>query len=273
MQYLTMDIKNEHSQDYAALYLCLLDNSPEMLTEERPMIIVCPGGGYHFTSDREAEVIALQYLAMGYHAAVLRYSVAPARFPAAIMELGRAVALIRANAGEWYVNRNQIVVTGFSAGGHLAASYCTFWNQAWMAEGLGVTSESLRPNGAILSYPVISSGEYGHQGSFKNLLGEDYEKRKEEFSLEKYVGEQVPRTFIWHTYEDQLVPVQNSLMYADALVKNHIPVEFHLFEKGVHGMALGNRQTASTALNTTTAAPCSAWIEMVHKWMEGWMQA
>ena len=147
--------------DYAACYLYLIDDSEAINIRTRPMIVVCPGGGYSFTSDREADIVALQFLSMGYHAAVLRYSVAPAVYPTAILELAATVLQIRSHAEEWNVNPDQIVVTGFSAGGHLAASYCMFWNQKWVAESLHTESESLRPNGMILAYPVITSGEYG----------------------------------------------------------------------------------------------------------------
>ena len=85
------------------------------------------------TSDREAELVAMQFLAFGYHAAVLRYSVAPSVYPAAVLELGRAIRLIRQHAEQWKVNTDQIVVSGFSAGGHMAASYCVAWNQKWLA--------------------------------------------------------------------------------------------------------------------------------------------
>ncbi len=265
MRYETLNIKNGDSLDYAALHLYLLDDSPEIAIKKRPMVIVCPGGAYAFTSDREAEIIALQYAAFGYHAAVLRYSVAPAVFPTAILELGRAVALVREHAKDYHVDPEKIVVSGFSAGGHLAASYGVFWNQDWMAQSLGTTKLQLRPDGLILGYPVITSGEYSHQGSFMNLLGDAYEEKKEELSLEKCVGKQVPRTFIWHTFADQAVPVQNSLLFVSALTACQVPVEFHMFETGEHGLALANRLTNS--VNPAAAA----WTGLVHQWMENWL--
>lgn len=267
MKFEKFDVAGEGSQEYAALYAYLLDDSPELAIEERPMVIVCPGGGYGMTSDREAEIVAMQFLAFGYHAAVLRYSVAPSVYPAAILELGRAVNLIREHAQEWMVNSDQIVVSGFSAGGHMVASYCVAWNQKWMAEKLLVESKKLKPNGLILGYPVITSGEYAHQNSFENLLGEEYEAKKEEMSLENLVNEDVPRTFIWHTYEDGAVPVQNSLLMVNALVAHHIPTEYHMFEKGDHGLSLANR--ISQSANGSGIQPgCEKWIELVHQWME-----
>lgn len=270
MLYEKFDVRNDLSMDYAALYLYLQDHSADIAIEQRPMVIVCPGGGYAFTSDREAEAIALQFLAQGYHAAVLRYSVAPALYPAALLEVGKSVALIREHAGEWHVHPDQIVVCGFSAGGHLAGSYCMFWSEKWVAEALSRETEELRPNAMILGYPVITSGEYAHRDSFKCLLGEAYEEKQGALSLENCVNADTPRAFLWHTYEDGAVPVQNSLFLAQAMAKQHIPVELHIFEKGSHGLALANRLTQGHGGSTIEPA-AAQWVELVHKWMEGWI--
>ena len=269
MNYITFDIKNSGSQDNAALYLYLLDDSPSIAIHKRPMIVICPGGGYAFTSDREAEIVALQFCAMGYHAAVLRYSVKPAVFPTAILEVGKSVALIREHAAEWFVDSEKIVVLGFSAGGHLAASYGTHWNQDWVKESLQKESEVLRPNAMILGYPVITSGEFAHIASFKNLLGENYEAKKASLSLENCVTENTPRAFVWHACADAIVPVQNSLLFANALLAQGIPVEFHIFEKGGHGLSLANRLTGYDDNGLERAA--QAWITLVHRWMENWI--
>ena len=265
-----IDVRNGGSMEYAALYTYILDDSPEIGISKRPAVIVCPGGGYGMTSDREAEIIAMQFCAMGYHAAVLRYSVAPARFPAAFLELGKAVQTMRQNAEKWHVDPERTVICGFSAGGHMAGSYGTFWAEDWAGQALGADREQLRPNGMILSYPVITSGSYAHADSFKNLLGDEYEAKKESLSLEKHVNENVPRTFLWHTAEDDCVPVQNSLLYAAELAAHHIPVELHIFEKGGHGLSLGSRLTCNKdgyGLNPT----CGKWLDLVHTWMENWL--
>lgn len=270
MRYLTFDVRNSESQDYAALYLYLLDDSPAIDIHKRPIVLVCPGGGYAGTSDREAEIVALQFCAMGYHAAVLRYSVAPAVFPAAILEVGKSVALIRENAGEWFVDQEKIVILGFSAGGHLAADYCTHWHQEWMAKSLSKDIQSLRPNAMILGYPVITSGEFIQKDSFQNLLGEQYETMKDKFSLEKCVTENTPKAFIWHTWEDGCVPVQNSMLFVSALLEHRIPVEYHIFERGGHGLSLVNRLTGCNGNGPERAA--EEWIPLVHRWMENWIQ-
>jgi len=270
MRYLTFDVRNSDSQDYATLYLYLLDDSPSISIHKRPIVLICPGGGYAGTSDREAEIVALQFCAMGYHAAVLRYSVAPAVFPAAILEVGRSVALIRENATEWFVDQEKIVILGFSAGGHLAASYCTHWHQEWMAKRLSQDSQTLWPNAMILGYPVITSGEFIQKDSFQNLLGEQYEAKKDRLSLEKCVTENTPKAFIWHTCEDGCVPVQNSLLFVSALLEHNIPVEYHIFEKGGHGLSLVNRLTECNGNGPEHAA--EEWIHLAHRWMENWIE-
>ena len=121
----------------------------------RPVILICPGGAYRMTSDREAEAIAVRFMSMGYHTAVLRYSVAPAVYPVALRQLAEAVSLLRRRSGEWMIDSNKILVMGFSAGAHLAASLGVFWNNRKIVDELAMEPEIIRPNGMILCYPVI----------------------------------------------------------------------------------------------------------------------
>ena len=211
-----------------------------------PLVLICPGGGYAMTSNREAEPIALQFNSMGYQAAVLRYSCAPAVYPTALCELAQSVKLIREHAEEWSVNAEKIIVMGFSAGGHLAASYGVFWNEPWLAEKTQCDKKLLEPNGLVLCYPVISSKEeIAHQDSIKNLLGESYPEMKEQVSLEDKVGKHTPKTFLWHTFTDPVVPFWNSFRFAEALGKAGVPMEYHLYPQGGHGLSLANEQTAN----------------------------
>lgn len=162
-----------------------------------PLVLICPGGGYAMTSNREAEPIALQFNSMGYQAAVLRYSCAPAVYPTALCEVAQSVKLIREHAEDWNVDAEKIIVMGFSAGGHLAASYGVFWNESWLTEKMQCDKQLLKPNGLVLCYPVISSKEeIAHQDSIKNLLGESYPEMKEQVSLEDKVGKHTPKTFL-----------------------------------------------------------------------------
>ena len=213
----TFDIKNENSQEYARLNTYLISHSDSIKTETRPLIILCPGGGYWFTSEREGEMLALQFVAAGFHAAILWYSVKPATFPTALLELAKSVELVRKHAKEWYVDPDKIVVEGCSAGGHLAASYGVFWHEDFVSNKLQVSKDILKPNGMILSYPVITSGEFAHRGSFNNLLRDQYtEEMLEKTSLEKQVNEYVPRAFIWHTYENLADGVASGFVFEDS---------------------------------------------------------
>lgn len=270
MRYEIIYLSDAKHQSGAALYAYILDPSEELAVNCRPMVVVCPGGAYGKTSDREAELVALQFCAMGCHAAVLRYSVAPeARYPAALLELGKSIAAIRDHASRWNVDPQKIAVAGFSAGGHLAANYCMFWKRDWVAETLETDTSVLQPNAMILGYPVITAGEYAHHGSFHNLLGDRYEELKDELSLECQVNRDVPPAFIWHTFEDAAVPVQNSIMLVEALAAQRIPVEFHLFPTGGHGLSLGNWLTQGRS-GFGVEPSCASWIGLVRVWLEHW---
>ncbi|MGB8453917.1 MAG: alpha/beta hydrolase [Anaerocolumna sp.] len=129
-----IDIQVEGSQPDTKLYTYLLDNSSEINPNGvRPVVVVCPGGGYAMTSDREAEALAIKFMSMGYHAVILRYSCAPAVYPTALLELASVISLLRNKAEKWHINKDKIIVQGSSAGGHLAASYGVFWKEGFLA--------------------------------------------------------------------------------------------------------------------------------------------
>lgn len=253
-----------------------LNVTESFTVQERPLILVCPGGGYHFTSEREAEIIAMQFNAMGYHTAVLRYSCKPAQFPTALLELSRAVAHLRAHAQKYMIDPERIAVLGFSAGGHLAASLGVFWNTEWFAKireeaGVALTAQEIKPDGLILAYPVITSGEYAHRDSFTDLLGEERAKDSwwlEKMSLEKQNLKDVPPVFLWHTSYDSSVPLENSLYFATQLIKARKPLEYHIFPGDVHGISLADWRTRSEKRMEDTAAV--QWIGLVHTWLEKW---
>ena len=250
----------------AARLDCYLQQ-PQNIPVPRPAVIVCPGGGYRYTSTRESESIAMQYLAAGMQAFVLYYHCAPAVFPCALLELAKSVSIVRSHAAEWNIDPDKILVVGFSAGGHLAASIGCFWNQEFVYGPLGLTAEDIRPNGNILGYPVITSGEFAHRGSFDMLCaGLDQEKYLALTSLENQAGSQNPPTFIWHTNEDQAVPVENSFLYVSALRKAKVPVEFHMYAHGWHGLSLANDETKC---EKDRAVPkVQSWMELSIIWIK-----
>lgn len=262
----TYPIKAEGSGDQARLDTYLISYSENIAMHRRPLILICPGGGYNHVSDREAEMFALQWNAYGYHAAVLRYSVAPAVYPTALLELGKAMVMIKEHAEEWDIDPDKIILEGSSAGGHLAASLGMFWNRSFLEEKLGTDSKMLQPAGMILNYPVISSGPYAHEDSFRKLLGDRYEEMREELSLENQVSVDTPPAFLWHTNEDNTVPAENSLLLAMEMRKHHIPVELHLYTKGGHGLALADERTMGREGNGIEPE-CRSWMELAYCWM------
>jgi acetyl esterase/lipase len=266
MLYKEFKISEEGSLDYAKLTVYIQEYSESIAIEKRPLILICPGGGYAYTSDREAEPIALTFMAAGFHTAILRYSCAPARYPVALTEVSRCFKIIRDNASDWHVDSDKIMIMGFSAGGHLAANYCCEWHDSDFAgKYVDENVENLRPNGLILGYPVITSGEYAHRGSFENLLGEREKELSEKVSLEKQVNEYVPKTFIWATFTDGSVPVENTLLFAKALKEKNINTEMHIFPVGGHGLALANELTL-TNQKTENVKECQIWTDLAITW-------
>lgn len=237
--------------------------------KKRKTIVICPGGGYEFTSDREAEPIALNFISKGFNAIILRYSLKPNRFPKALLELASVINYTRSKSNEWNVDNDKIVVCGFSAGGHLAGSIGVLWNDKLINENLNISNENVKPNGLILCYPVINGLEYANKWSFDSLLGEDAsEKRRRELSLEELVSKDTPKTFLWHTFDDDAVPVENSLLFANSLRKNNIPFELHIYPSGVHGLGLANELTASKGECKHINPHVSTWFDLVVEWIE-----
>lgn len=206
----------------------------------RPMLVIFPGGGYHFCSDREADPIASAYLASGFSTCILRYSVRtspdePALGDLPLQEAAETVRYVRAHASDWSIDPDKITVIGFSAGGHLAASLGVHWNRPSRLPSAGA---SCRPNGLILAYPVITAGELTHRGSIENLTGiEGFSSQDSLYNIPSYVGADMPPAFIWHTFADELVPVENSLELASAMRRAGRPFALHIFPCGQHGLS------------------------------------
>ena len=227
---------------------CYLLAAPEEIPAqmEKPMVLVCPGGGYAYRSARESEPIAMHLLAAGFHVAIVNYSVAPHRFPTSALELAWCIREVRRHAAEWHVKPDSISVMGFSAGGHLACTLGTIWHDPLFTDALGGDAEEWKPNAQVLCYPVITMGEFTHEGSRENLLGENPDEgMATELSFENRVRHYTVPTFIWHTVEDGSVPVENSLQYARKLRKHGISFEMHLYEVGGHGLATCDARSAT----------------------------
>lgn len=282
MKYEVIDMKIAHSVQ-ATLTIYAHEDYPEVYGERnRPMIVICPGGGYEHVSPREGEAIALQFMTTGAHAAVLRYDVSGqgAEFPQHLLELAASVAYVRKHAAEYCIDPDKILVAGFSAGGHLAASLGCFWKEKWLEELMqaetGATMKDYQPNGEILAYPVITSGEFAHRGSFVKIMGSEAEQGyaglsatelEEKLSLENQVTSDFPQTFMWHTFEDGAVPLENSLFFAEALRKAGVNFEYHVFPHGGHGYALATKETAMKE-GKEINDQCAQWIDLFKSWMK-----
>lgn len=265
-----IEIKARGMEAVGNLYTYFLDSFIEMRpNEKRPVILMCPGGGYEMTSDREAEPMAMQFLAMGYHVAILRYSVCPVRYPAALLQVAESVLYLKEHTDEYHIDPEKIVVQGCSAGGHLAANYGIAWNSPFLTKLMGMENdpEQLCVAGLLLCYPVITSGEKAHEESFRNLLGEQYEEKKEELSLENQVTPDTPPTFLWHTATDETVPVENSLYFFQACLQQGVSAELHIYPVGGHGLSLANEETCR-ANGIGVQKECQSWIGLAQTWLE-----
>ncbi len=247
----------------ATLTAYILDPVGEVeANRHRPAVVICPGGAYARTSDREGEPVARRFLAAGYNAFVLWYETQKLPFPSHLLMAAKAVATVRERAKEWYIDPNTVIIAGFSAGGHLAGSLGVLWNRDYVKDTLGYHQQEHRPNGMILSYPVITSGEFAHRESFQYLLLDRYsEQLLEETSLEKQVSADTVPAFIWHTFEDASVPVENTLLMATALRKNGIPTELHVFPKGWHGLSLATPEVGGGPVE------CAMWPDLSIRWI------
>lgn len=247
----------------------LLDNSPEIdPARRRPAVLICPGGAYVMTSDREAEAVAVRFLAKGFQAFVLRYSCAPACFPTQLVEASMAMAFIRRNCEEFMADRDRVGVIGFSAGGHLAATLSVLYNDHRVFEVFDLEIEENKPDFSILCYPVIScEPEISNALTFDSVSGGNAGIR-EYLSLEQRVHADVPPTFLWHTANDSAVNVKNSLLYAGALADSGVPFELHVFENGVHGLSVADRETVPADNPQCYNENVQQWLPLVFRWLE-----
>jgi acetyl esterase/lipase len=205
-------------------------------------VIVCPGGGYaHLAMSYEGTDIAKWLNTMGISGFVLKYRLGPKyHHPAELDDVQRAIRYVRAHAAEFGIDPHRIGIWGFSAGGHLASSAGTHFDSGTPNSLDPIDRESSRPDFMILSYPVITFEEpYAHRGSRDALLGPNPDPALIELlSNEEHVTKDTPPTFLFHTSDDPVVPVQNSINFYLALRRAGVPAEIHIYEHGRHGVGL-----------------------------------
>ena len=239
--------------------------------EQRPAIIVIPGGGYKYIADSENEPIVFNYLKNGYSCFTLHYSIGDySVYPTPLVELFKAIKYIRDHSEEYFIDSNAIIVCGFSAGAHLAALSAVKWNSNEFSYLCTNSNEELKPNGAILSYPIINNDklidmQWKHQKNWGKIL----EKKDERINILNYVNSSMSPCFIWHTRTDGIVPVKQSLDLVNIMIEKGVPVEYHMFYEGYHGLStndvLSNYKGALQ--NGIIPFNVSKWMEMSVEWI------
>lgn len=224
----------------------------------RPAVLILPGGAYRWTSPREAEPVALRFLAVGYVPFVLDYSCAPCSFPTALREAAMAMRHIRDHARDFEVNPHMVAAMGFSAGGHLCGTLGTMFDCPEVADI--AAPQCIRPDVLALCYPVAVSWGNTHEESFENLSGGNRELRSR-LSLDRLVRPDMPPVFLWHTRDDQSVPVRNSLVLASALEQAGVDFAMHVYRHGQHGLS-----TADAMVYPVYGVPETSWD--VPLWLE-----
>ncbi len=250
--------------DGAYLDIFVAKKSPELTMPPRPAVVVFPGGGYGYCSDREAEPVANQFIAAGCNAFVLHYRVkeeAVNKHP--LIDAGRAIHHVRTHSEEYGINPEKIAVIGFSAGGHLATWIASAYNDEVLA-GL-----DCRPNAVLTGYALTKS----HTGSFKRLLGmtdsenPPTDEQMRTLYTDLMVHENTPPMFLWHTCADSVVTVRDTLDLASALSKQGIPFELHVFPYGNHGLSVCTEETTPHYAPYYRDEYIGRWVGMAIKWL------
>lgn len=219
-------------------------------------VVICPGGGYGRLANHEGEHYARFLNELGIAGFVLKYRLGSAgyRHPAMLQDAARAVRMVRAQAAQWGIDPKRVGIMGSSAGGHLASTLLTHFDPGNSNATDIVERQSSRPDLGILCYAVITMGKFTHQGSKNNLLGKSPSPELvDDLSNELRVTQDTPPCFLWHTWEDSGVPVENTLQFADALRKAGVPFDLHIYQKGGHGLGLGTSNWEPTRRHPWTS--------------------
>ncbi len=237
---------------------------PQGSTAPTTAILICPGGGYGGLADHEGAGYATWLAEHGIAGFVLKYRLGPSGYkhPTMLNDAARGMRLMRSQAKAWNIDPKRCGVMGSSAGGHLATTLLTHFDEGKTGDKNVIEQQSSRPDFGILCYAVITMSDNTHAGSRKNLLGDKPSPELiENLSNEKQVTKDTPPCFIWHTWEDQAVKVENSLEFASALRKAGVKFDLHIYQKGPHGIGL------SVGKNGAKAGEVHPWASDLLVWL------
>ena len=225
----------------------------------RPAMLVFPGGGYEFLSQREGEPVAMTFYGEGYHAFMLDYDLKPVCYPAQIEQAAMAMMYIRHHAEEFAIQPDKIAAIGFSAGGHLCGCVSVLWDDPAVRAIFGDECELVRPDASVFSYAVVSCDpKIAHMGSFFNFCGQAVEHAS--YSIDRFVRPTCSPAFIWANTPDDCVPAINSALLYEAYLRAGVPVELHIFSEGWHGMSLCNAETENVIPVSDTCVYVRSWL-------------
>ncbi len=269
----------------------IIDDKEEFQTgTKRPAVVLVPGGGYFGVSDREGEPVALRLLGLGYHVFQLSYTTRDTKHETdqdkisdqALEDLAQTFEVIHAQAEQFLVDTSKLILMGFSAGGHLSAMFATYGQTEHFLADRKFSPAIYRPACLVLGYPVVDYTEMMRvvdasestdlqafwQASHQYVFGTS-EPTVDELRAKSpitYVTEEMVPTFLWHTVEDGLVPHENVLTFAKELAARRVPYELHLYQSGVHGLALSDETTMGEASHVNLAA--QTWVPQLHTWLK-----
>ncbi len=282
-------------RDDVTLYTMLRECTPNpmmpMEQENLPAVVVCPGGAYMFCSvELEGDTTALRFMDKGYQTFIVEYTVGSrcgehdSKHPAQLIDLAKALLIIREHAEEWHVDVNRISLAGFSAGANLCANMAVHWHESLLSDYFGVDSSCFKPLAVILGYPLT---DYSFQEDYvaaclppagvlqegnRAIFGTPTPDKEQRDALSPYlhVSEKTPPIFMVHAANDSLVPAMHSLIMANALAKKGIPYELHIFQNGEHGFATGVPNGVGP-YRSDKQMNLSCWVDLAANWLLHWV--
>lgn len=252
--YLLTYIHEHYSQDW--------EDVGEWLPQKRPAIIILPGGGYSYCSEREGEPVAYPFLSAGYDVFILFYRTGEkSAWPAPLEDAARAIWTVRQHAEEWGIDPTKIAMGGFSAGGNLSSILGTQWHRG-IEEQLSIPHGGSRPDALVLAYALVETNEHAPSNTKVGVL---LRNRPDEMNSACHVDAHTPPSFIWHTLNDEKVPAKNALLFAEKCLEHHVPFELHVFEQGQHGLSLN---TDLTAYKLEHPVNVDLWVTCCINWLD-----